>query len=586
MTIYDKNQPLNNVVGNVMFADTAVGFKSEVKHVFESYSQQGLNLASDLQSIMGSPQTKADFIGTLMESVMDSPITRNPLCSSTPFYNNYSDRVEQLMENSFRDIAVESVMFGYSPIVAYNPFFLKKQWIDCVYKDVLMTEVPTSPVVNYGFEKLFLKTISGERHPLPESLYDDALMKTLLGEATGNAVKEDALDIALFSSGLSLVNPTYIPGVILNDPNVELTPNIHIFKVVVEDTASAESTKPTFEVPVNIKVDVTTKNFINGKIKYDVKDVDGKTVLRTITDEILGNLDPINGKVILISTTGAVKKVCLRGKIANRFNDRSLDTVREVRRETFTMPESGPRLNSSITIEEASDALALQNIDIIADNVDRMGKVLANFEDFEIKDFLKTSFDAQESAGVGPHGYEKLTVIGSFDSIPYEEYNGRITDWMKDSREYFERVIAQLKRKLITEDAVIVAIGHPNTVRFLQDGINWVFTDDTHISGLKLSYKFGIYTSAQDRVHVITSMRMKEDEGLNFVVLPLTQDLITFKHLKYNMVIDRGYRHPVRNLTPNIMVTHRTLTFEILPVQGRLNITGRDLHSPTTLKRG
>lgn len=584
MTIYDKSQPLNNVVGNVMFADTAAGFKSEVKHVFENYSQQGLNLTSDLQSIMNSPQAKADFIDTLMESVVDSPVTKNPLCANTPFYNNYSDRVEQLMENSFRDIAVESVMFGYSPIVAYNPFFLKKQWIECVYKDVLMTEVPNSPVVNYGFEKLFLKTSAGERYPLPESLYDDDLMGILMGEATGNSIKEAPLALSLFASGLSLVNPSYIPGVILNDPNVELTPNLHVFKVVVEDAESTETPKDTYEVPVNIKVDVTTKNFINGKIKYDVKDDDG-VVLRTITDEILGNLDPVNGKVILVGTTGAVKSVCLRGKIANRFNDRSLDTIRELKQETFTMPESGPRLNTSITIEEASDALALQNIDIIADNVDRMGRVLANFEDFEIKNFLKMSFDAQESAGVGPHGYEKLTVVGNFDALPYEEYNGRISDWMKDSREYFERVIAQLKRKLITEDAVIVAVGHPNTVRFLQDGINWVFAEDTHISGLKLSYKFGIYTSAQDRVHVITSMRMKEEEGINFVVIPLTQDLITFKHLKYNMVIDRGYRHPVRNLTPNILVTHRTLTFEILPVQGKMNITGRDLHSPTTLKR-
>ena len=61
--------------------------------------------------------------------------------------------------------------------------------------------------------------------------------------------------------------------------------------------------------------------------------------------------------------------------------------------------------------------------------------------------------------------------------------------------------------------------------------------------------------------------------------------MITFKHYKYNAVIDRNYRNPIHTLVPNIMATQRTLTFEVIPVQGRLKITGRDLFSPTTLVR-
>ena len=33
------------------------------------------------------------------------------------------------------------------------------------------------------------------------------------------------------------------------------------------------------------------------------------------------------------------------------------------------------------------------------------------------------------------------------------------------------------------------------------------------------------------------------------------------------------------------MVTHRTLTAEVLPVQGKMTISGRDMFSPTTLTR-
>ena len=62
-------------------------------------------------------------------------------------------------------------------------------------------------------------------------------------------------------------------------------------------------------------------------------------------------------------------------------------------------------------------------------------------------------------------------------------------------------------------------------------------------------------------------------------------ELITYKHYKYNVMIDRNYRNPVYQLTPNILATQRTLTFEILPVQGVMHIEGRDMHSPATLKR-
>ena len=252
----------------------------------------------------------------------------------------------------------------------------------------------------------------------------------------------------------------------------------------------------------------------------------------------------------------------------------------------FASPEEADTL--VITLEDAADALVTQNIDIIADNVDMMGRTLAEFEDFEIRDFLDTSFEAQANAGSMAVGFldnNSLIVRGHFDALPYEQFTNNITDWMKDSREYFERILAGLKTKLKTDDAVVICYSHPNLVRYLQNGINWVFTDDTQISGMKISYNFGIYTSSQDRVHIVTSMYVPEDSGLHFVVIPTTKDLITYKHFKYNAVIDRNYRDPVHPLTPNVMVTQRTLTCEVLPVQGRLTIGGRETYSPTTLKR-
>ena len=583
MGFFNGMDTTNNVVGNISLSDNDLGFKSEVKGVFESYMGQGVNLINDLPSVISSPTTRQGFIGSVTESMSDSVLYTNPAASGDPFYHNYANRVEQLVDNTMKSIATEAVMTGYAPIVAYNPFFLKKQWIECIFKDVLMTEVPQKPVINIGFERRYAVDGEGNRYPLPEALYDEEITRKLLAESTGTNINEDPIEIGKLKK-LCLIDPTYIPGVATGDHTVEITHNIMVFQVQATDSAGTVHT-----IPTNITVDVATCNFVDGKIVYKVMNDDG-TFKETIEDELVGRMDFNNGAITLMSTSGAVTHVCLRGKIANRFNQRSISVIRENQKIEKTMPESGPRLNTAVTIEEAADALALQNIDMIADNISMMGATLANFEDSEINMFLKDSFAAQKKGQANFVQYNELQdnimiVETNFDLLPFDTYAGRLTDWQKDAREWFERTIAQIKTKLRTPNIMIAAVAHPNTIRFLQDGINWVFTNDTAISGVKLSYQFGIFTSAQDRVHVVTTMRMTEDEGIRFIAIPLTNELITYKHYKYNVTIDRNYRNPTYQLVPNIMATQRTLTFEILPVQGVMHISGNSLKSPTTLRR-
>ena len=572
------------IIGKIQHSDSDMGFKSEVKGVFESYQAQGINLIQDLPSVIANPSSKQAFIGTATESMSDSVLMTNSAASKDPFYGSYVNCVEQLLDNTLDSIATESIMTGYAPIVAYNPFFLKKQWIDCVFKDVLMTEIPKTPVINIGFERRYAKDSEGNEYPLPEALYDDEITKKLLDEATGLNIKEEPIDINLLK-GLSLIDPTYIPGVVTGDHTVELTPGLTVVAATVKDSAGTDH-----KVAMNMTVDITTHNFVNGSVSYKVIDDTTGEVTETITDELVGKVDFKKGTVTMMSTSGAVTHVVLRGKTANRFNQRSLSVERRVEHIQKVMPESGPRLNTAVTIEDAADALALQNIDIIADNINVMGATLANFEDAEINMFLKQSFQAQKDGLANFVKYDELKdnimiAEAEFDALAFDTFAGRLTDWMKDSREWFERTIAALKTKLRSSNVMIVAVAHPNLIRFLQDGINWVFSDDTQISGVKLSYQFGIYTSAQDRVHIVTTMRMNEDDGIRFLVIPLTNELITYKHYKYNVMIDRNYRNPVYQLTPNILATQRTLTFEILPVQGLLKINNRDMHSPSTLKR-
>lgn len=586
LSMYDQMKPNTGVVGNDYSSDDSYGFKKEVAGILESYQgSSGIDLIRDTYAIIGRPEAKQELIDMVCENINESPIFTQSDVANESFYNNYGERMEQLLENSMRSIASESAMLGYAPIVAYNPFFLKKQWISCIFKDVLMTEVPQSPLINIAFEKRYLKDQQGNLYPIPEVNYDDEIMQKLVDESTGMKISSTPFDITEFKPAVNILQQKYVPGLpsagSTKDPTAELTADFHISKVYMKDSESNEH-----EVPCYIRVDVTTHQFINGHVKYDVLDTDGKTVKETLEDNVIGNVDFRSGKALIMCESDIVTKVVLAGKIANRWNNRSLDVVREVERLEFNMPESGPRLNAAVTVEEASDALALQKVDVIADNVDVMGRTLAEFEDFEIRTFLEESYNAQELAGIGPHGYEKMTVTGGFDALPYEGFTNNVTDWMRDSREYFERILEELKDKLKCPKIAVTVVCHPSLVRFLHDGITWVFkNNETDVGGMKISYSFGVYTSVEDNVHIITTRYMKKEQGLKFILIPLTSELITYKHYKYNCIIDRNYRNPIYTLVPNIMCTQRTLTFEVLPVQGKMTIDGRELFSPTTMTR-
>lgn len=560
------------IIGNDHASNEDVGFKAEVKGIFESYAGQGVDLTSDLPQIISRANDRREFEDQIMESFASDPMFNDSRISHDVFYGNYAERFGLLLDNSLTSVAIESVTQGYHPIVAYNPFFLKKQWVGCVMKDVLMTEVPTVPVINLAFERRYIKDSDGNRYEMPDVFYNSELMKKLMDAARGITFDSDAAH-ELPLKNVDVLTEEYIPGIVVpNDRSEMLTQELFISEVTMDGTNW---------IPTNIDALAQTHQWANNKIELGTDD-DGNVIF----DELIGNVDYLQGTVTIVSKFDKITAVKLKGRLANRFNERSLDVERQVTSKEFKMPESGPRMNSAVTVEEAADAFALQKIDMIADNVDMMGRTLAEFEDSEIRTFLFDSFDRMKKYPVALYDQQSTLVESTFDLMPYEQYSRNLTDWQSQSREYFERVINQLKQKLKTPEEVVVAIAHPTLIRFLQDGINWKFTDETQISGMKIAYNFGIYTSAADRVHIITSHYFDPADGIMFVVLPMTPEIITYKHYKYDMVIDRNYRNPNHTLVPNIMATHRTLTFEVTPIQGRLYIKRYgDLESPTTLVR-
>ena len=574
------------IIGNTSDADASYGFKKEISDIFEQYATEGVNLPTDLYSVLSSPATEQNFVDMVMESVVNSPALTSGEAKSDPFYSNYAERLAQLAENSNREIVQESVMTSYAPITAYAPFFLKKQWISCVMKDVLLTEVPTSPIINYQFQRRYIVDMEGNKYEMPDVYKKKDVMKKLIAQSTGVAIKETPIKLPLKNENLvdttrnADPSKTYLEeGFVTRDLSQALNPDMFIFKVIMTDPEDSKQ----YELPCSIMLDVTTHNFMKQKLSYAVKDGEGN-VKKTLEDEVIGTVDFDTSSITVMSVNGIITHICLRGKTSNRFNHRSLDVRREITRLERVMPESGPRFNSPVTIEEAADAISTGNIDMFADNADMMGNALANFEDIEIRSFLDESYDRQMTAkkqGLADQfGYTNLVEEGTFSALPFGGFSNNISEWIKDAKEYFERILEQLKYKLETDQCIVTCVCHPSLIRFIQGELRWVFDSGSEISGMKLQHNFAVSTAGGDKIRFVTTRYMDPDDGIRFILIPTTTDLITYKHLKYSVTVDRGYRHPLEPLVPNLMATQRTLTFEVIPVQGKMKITGRGLNSP------
>lgn len=644
-----SNDMASKVIGNTYNSDKSLGFKADVQNIIEQYALENVDFTRDMARILSREDTKSDFIDRCLESVNSTEKLHDSDMASDGFYSNYSERLGQLIENSCNQIAREAVMTGYSPIVSYAPFFIKKQWVACVWKDVLMSEVATSPIINYKFEKRYLKTKDGTRYAIPEVYYDKAKMAKLYGNATGfnistkhlnngkgldihttGSISQAVIDVstvtnsliearninAMYDTDEDFTAPARIADVLTQDIYISDVTLEHYSPITTKDQAlSGVPTTVNPTIPTNIRIDITTHNFVKGKIEYVIKDANGNPYYKgtatynnvdyvvpvleddsrssgeifTIVDEIVGNVDFDTTVVNVFAAKGEVKYFNLSGKIANRFNHRSLDVERRVEQLQYVMPESGPRLNSAVTVEEASDAIALGKIDMFADNADMMGDALANLNDYSMRTFVQDSFEAQRNItknehgfAVGPDGFESLVEEGGFNAMPATGYSNNVSTWMADSKEYFERFLDRLKLKLNSAEMTVVCVCHPTLVRYIRSEVKWVFTDQTDVSGLKIQYNLGISTINGDRVHIISSQYVSPDDGIYTILIPTTSELITFKNVFYSVVVDRGYRNPVESLVPNIMATQRMLTFEVTPVQGRFYISGRDKNSPTS----
>lgn len=559
---YD-NQPQTNVVGSFI-TDKNIDFKDNVVSLLEGFQgAYNINPVNDIAKVLGVDSFREDYkerlLGDIAQESMDDP-----------YLAMFPQKMNQLFDNSAYEILEESTSYGnLAPIVGLSLPILKKNFIECHSKDVVMTEVPDKPIVNVAFERKYLKGKHGEKNYIPDIFYNDSYKEALEGAlgkkistdwypSTGNLPFQD-LDLLTASGGTLQTRDSLGYDFVIDAVQVE-----------VPDAAGTGTQLRTIS-GLNIMPNMTTGTF-SAPIKAQGFDAAGTVVV----DNLLGQVQFDYGKVSISSTSGKVKKVQFGGHLSNQNNTESVELDRERTTMSWQIPE-GHRINTGLTVEKLKDMKALFNSDYTAETVVDLTEVLNQIEDSTVFNFLDKSLTTWKARTDLPFGYESFVESYEFSATPPATVVIPTSQWVNSELKYtLDRELDSLKEKLKSPDIMFVVYGNPANVTLLRDDVRWVINEDTKIGGVTLDYKFGVLTNTKDRVHVVSSLKVPRSKGLRIVAFPVTKDIITFKHLKYSLNIENVYRNPATPLTPNIMGTSRYLTKEVLPVQGELIINNSE----------
>lgn len=544
----EDRQDRANVIGS-FHNDRNASFKASIRSTARSFEDAfSIDPFRQTMSVLESGQLSSQYIKTLLEDC--NVVTGDPYTDATPM------KLQQLMENSRLEILRESFDPAMtSPVVGLTLPILKKSFIEGHSKDIIPVEVPDKPVVKVAMERKFLVDGNGGKHYLPEVFYDERYKKIM---AQGRGVKVNSewstalplheYDILTKSGGSMAKRDSlaYDFGI----QAVKLQVGSNQKEVEVDITASLEN-QHTFTATVSA-------------VNDDTKEV--------VEDLIFGQVDFYTGRVSVASSKGLVKSVQFKGHLSNINNERTVEISRERKIFDWNIPD-GVRINTGLTLERIKDTGALLNIDLTAEAIADMAQVLAQTEDSDTLSYLNAEYDKWKGK-TGILGYEEgFTREAWFTCEAPGNKMITTSEWIGSELKYYlNRFIDEMKVLLRNPDIMFVIYGHPNNVTLIQDDVNWIIDNDTTMGGVQLDYRFGVMTKNQNRIRVLSTLKCPRERGLRVVAYPLTQEIITFKQLKYSLTIDNGYRNPNTPLTPNIMGTSRYLTKSLLPVQGEFRL--------------
>ena len=469
-------------------------------------------------------------------------------------YGTHAYRYEQvsdMFDNCVEDFVKESTrVANLLPIKAIDFPILVKQALKLATNDIMQTEVTRSPIVKKHIEQTYIVDSSdrSKKWRYPQCFFTDEFKEIY---KAGKGLPIDNTPVAIADLKNFNIVEKLTTGDIKRD---NITFNLQITKAIFTDDAGKD-----IEIPLNpaMRINLSDNMWLGGKIDRVVTDSTGAEV--QVNDYIMGNVDFNTNTTNITSTTGQITKVVFDGFLSNELNERSV-TFDYAREEREWKIEDGTRVNVPYSLEELEDHKALMDIDLYKKTYNNLSDYLVQMEDSDVLAWLDKQYELYKGVEVDMLGFEGFVTDRVFDCDSTSITTALPVEYIEKMLKFaIDGLIVDIADNAKLEDMTFVIYGNPRYIRLLNSYVNWVTRPGSTSNGVKLDYSYGIMTSGDVKVQVVSTKKVnaqydaeaKLHRGLRIIPFPLDKSSMTFKHYKYTTHIltaqNSAYRSPDRN---------------------------------------
>lgn len=554
-------------------------FDDIFEEAYNDLLANGVDLMVDVNSLIKNKAKLGAFkdalLGELKQECTEMENTMandNDACFGT--HSALYEQVSEMFDNCVEDFYKESTKVGsLLPIKAVDFPVLVKQQLKLATKDIMQTEVTKTPIVKKHIEQTYIvDKQSNKRWKYPQCFFTDEF-KEIYDAGKGLPIKDTKVSLPAYDFDV-ITNCT--DGDVSKD---DFTMDLRIEKVFVT-TDSDEEIPVIMDPPMRINLSDNT--WLGGKIDRTVKNAKGEDVV--VKDVVMGMVDFVTKTVTLNSASGQVTSVVFSGYLSNEKNERAV-TFDYAREEREWKIEDGMRADVPYSLEELEDTKALMDIDLYKKTYNNMADLMTQMEDSKVLAWLDEQFEKYDGVELDPLQWNSFITKSVFSCDSTAVTTALPSEYIEKMFKFkIDRMLIDIADKAKLEDMTFVIYGNPRFISLLNPVVNWVTRPGSTSNGVKLDYGYGIMTSGDIKVQVVSTKKVnaKYDEalkrysGIRIIPFPLSQEQFTFKHYKYtsHILTSQNSAYRSANLPGGsytyLLATSRYTNAAIQGIQGQL----------------
>lgn len=520
---------------------------------------------------------KADLLGPLQNDVaiFESAGIDGDAGTATSLY----DQVSRLFDNKVDDYITESANVGdLLPIKTIDFPLLVKSQIKESFKDVVAEEISPSLVVKKRIEHMIVydRKDPSKTWEYPQCMYDDSFQE-MLKAGKGIELSTEPKDLPLYQ--FNLVEE-------LTDVETAIGRRV-VIDLSIEQVVTQDGT--VVNLPTPMQVNLADGAWVGGVIdltytpaKENEDDPDPEPV--HVKDILSGFTDWNTNTTTITSanTTDGIKSVIFTGKLSNEHNDNSIRT-RYLQEDREWKIGEGCRIDASYTLEELQEHKALANFDLYQRSYNDLVMLLSSTADKDGYDWLDEMYNKYEGVELNPLDWNPVIFKTEFNCDHTLKTVALQSEYIaKELKFKIDRFVIDIADSLKLEDLHFVMYGNPRYISLLNPFVKWVFNAGQSVGGVKLDYSYGVMTSGDVKIYVVSSKLIDAKKRHSIRLIPFFDGGLTFKRYKYSTDVvtskESAYKDPdhIGGSMTYVWGTSRYVDVALQGVQGNIDLINDD----------